>query len=82
MARRSGAQSAATKTEEENAMPVIRVDWIEGRTKQQKAELAAAITECVVRIGKASAEKVHVVFVDFSKSDWAQGGKLLSDQQG
>jgi len=50
-----------------------------GRTKAQKQELARAITEVVCNIAHTTPEGTTVVFQDYSKDDWAQGGKLASD---
>lgn len=61
-------------------MPIVIVRWVEGRTKAQKAELAAAITEAVARIGKTTRESTHVLFEDVRRDDWADGGVLKSDQ--
>ena len=60
-------------------MPIIRVELWSGRTKEQKAELADALTAALVRIGKTSADHTIVIFQDIDKSDWAEGGKLASD---
>ena len=60
-------------------MPNITIQWYAGRTTQQKRELTAAITEAMVRIGKTSADQVHIVFQDVEKSDWGHSGKLASD---
>ncbi|MCL4466336.1 MAG: tautomerase family protein [Chloroflexi bacterium] len=62
-------------------MPVVKVTWYTGRTHQQKAELARAITEAVVRIGKTTAEHTQVVFEDVAKEDWATAGVLESDRK-
>ncbi len=58
-------------------MPVVTVEWIEGRTAQQKAQLAAAITSAFVDVAKVSQDQVWIVFQDVKRSDWAMGGKLL-----
>ncbi|PIQ83863.1 MAG: 4-oxalocrotonate tautomerase [Candidatus Omnitrophica bacterium CG11_big_fil_rev_8_21_14_0_20_63_9] len=58
-------------------MPVITVDWLEGRTPQQKAQLADALTTAFVDIAKVSKEQVWIVFKDVKRADWAMGGKLL-----
>lgn len=58
-------------------MPMVTVDWLEGRTPQQKAELAAAMAQAFVDIAKVSSEHVWIVFNDVKRSDWAMGGKLL-----
>ncbi len=61
-------------------MPVVNVMLWEGRTVEQKRELAASITESVVEIGKCPRESVVVTFSDFQKSDWAEGGYLAIDK--
>ncbi len=61
-------------------MPIIRVEMWPGRTHAQKAELARAITEAVVTIAHTTPEATIVVFQDVAKENWAQGGKLASDQ--
>jgi 4-oxalocrotonate tautomerase len=60
-------------------MPNITVQWYAGRTLQQKREIAAAITEAMVKIGKTTPDQVHIVFQDVAKSDWGVNGKLASD---
>ena len=60
-------------------MPIVRVEMWPGRTHEQKAELARAITDAVVNIAKTTADETIVVFTDVSKDDWAKSGKLASD---
>ncbi len=61
-------------------MPIVRITWFAGRTKEQKAELAKAITEAVVRIGQTKAESTLIVFEDVPKENWAQAGTLAADR--
>ncbi len=60
-------------------MPNITIQWYAGRTDQQKREIVAAITETMVRIGKPSADQVHIIFQDIERSNWGVDGKLASD---
>jgi 4-oxalocrotonate tautomerase len=60
-------------------MPIVRVEMWSGRTKEQKAELARAITDAVVNIAKTTPEATMVVFEDVSMENWAIGGVLSSD---
>ena len=60
-------------------MPVVKIEMLEGRTKQQKAKLVQAVTQALVDIANAKPESVTVVFSEYTKENWAQGGKLLSD---
>jgi len=57
-------------------MPNITVQWYAGRTDEQKREITAAITEAMVKIGKTTADQVHIVFQDIEKSNWGVNGKL------
>ena len=59
-------------------MPFVHVDWFEGRSDEQKAELGRLITEAMVEVGKTSADAVWIRFEDSKKSDWVMGG----EQQG
>jgi 4-oxalocrotonate tautomerase len=63
----------------EAVMPNITIQWYAGRTPDQKRQLTQAITEAMVRIGKTSADQVHIVFQDVEKSDWGHNGRLASD---
>ena len=58
-------------------MPVITVEWLEGRTNQQKAQLADAMTKAFVDVAKVSKDQVWIVFRDVKRSDWAMGGAPL-----
>lgn len=60
-------------------MPVIRVELLEGRTRQQKSDFAREVTETFVRVCGGTPQSVQVVFQDVAKDDWAAGGKLLSE---
>jgi 4-oxalocrotonate tautomerase len=60
-------------------MPIVRVEMWPGRTREQKAELAGAITDAVVRIAGTTPEATTVVFEDVAKENWAVGGVLSSD---
>jgi 4-oxalocrotonate tautomerase len=51
-----------------------------GRTHQQKADLAKAITDALVNIAKTTPEATTIVFQDVPKENWAEAGVLASDQ--
>ena len=61
-------------------MPIIHVQLWEGRTVEQKRELAAKLTADIVEIAKVPQQSVVVTFSDFAKSDWAEAGMLASDK--
>jgi 4-oxalocrotonate tautomerase len=60
-------------------MPIVRVEMLKGRSKEQKAKLAEVITQAMVDIAKAKPEATSIVFHDVERSDWAEAGKLVSD---
>jgi 4-oxalocrotonate tautomerase len=60
-------------------MPIVRVEMLKGRSKEQKARLAEAITKAMVDIAKAKPEATSIVFCDVERSDWAEAGKLMSE---
>ncbi|MBB3664492.1 4-oxalocrotonate tautomerase [Prauserella sediminis] len=61
-------------------MPHVQIHWFEGRTAEQKRELAEALTNEICRIGRCEPESVGIVFTDVDTSDWARAGKLFSDK--
>ena len=61
-------------------MPIVRVEMYSGRSREQKAELAKAITEAVVTIAHTTPEATIVLFDEVARENWAQGGTLYSDQ--
>jgi 4-oxalocrotonate tautomerase len=63
-------------------MPTIRVELFEGRTPQQKAELASELTAACVRVLGGSSDSVDILFYDVARKDWATGGVLWSEKGG
>ena len=61
-------------------MPTIRVEMFEGRSVEQKRQLAQELTSACVRTVGAAPESVVVVFYDIAKHDWATAGTLWSDR--
>ncbi len=60
-------------------MPIVRVEMWTGRTEAQKKELARVITDAMVNIAHTTPEATIIVFEDLEKTNWAQAGKLSSD---
>ncbi|MFA5864234.1 MAG: tautomerase family protein [Phycisphaerae bacterium] len=60
-------------------MPILRVSLWTGRTKDQKAELAKALTDTMVDVAKVLPETVTIQFDELPKENWATGGKLHSE---
>ena len=60
-------------------MPIVRVEKWTGRTEAQKKELARVITDAMVNIAHTTPEATIIVFEDIEKDNWAQSGKLSSE---
>ena len=59
-------------------MPIVIVEMWEGRTVEQKRQLAEGITSVMAKMG-VSPEAVHIIIKDNPKHNWATAGKLASD---
>ncbi|WP_223565206.1 tautomerase family protein [Agrobacterium tumefaciens] len=60
-------------------MPVIRVDWLSGRSHEQKKEVATVFTRELARIAKCKPDDVQIVFTDVERKDWSIGGVFAED---
>ena len=58
-------------------MPLISVSMYPGRSKEQKAEFAAAITEAAIKILKTKKEHVIIVYKENPKENWFMSGEPL-----
>lgn len=61
-------------------MPTIRVELLEGRTPEQKKELAQAFTQACTQTLGSKPESVDVLFFDVARQDWATGGVPWSEK--
>ncbi|MCX7057490.1 MAG: 2-hydroxymuconate tautomerase [Pseudomonadota bacterium] len=61
-------------------MPLIHVEMFAGRTREQKRELAQALTETCVRVTGCAPEVVTILFQDVDKQDWAVAGEVMADK--
>lgn len=61
-------------------MPNVTVEWLEGRSLEQKRKVIAAITDALVEHGHANKERVQVTFRDMTKENWGRGGLLGCDR--
>jgi len=60
-------------------MPLLRVSLWTGRTKDQKAKLAKALTDTMVAVASVPAESVTIQFDELPKENWATGGTLHTE---
>gem|GEM_PF-60210 len=62
-------------------MPAIIVNWIEGRSREQKAQLVRELTEVMHRVGGSPKERIAVILNDVPADNWGRGGELVSSLQ-
>ena len=60
-------------------MPIVNIDWLEGRTQEQKREIVRRVTDVIVEVTGCPPEAVTVIFTDHPRHDIGKAGKLLSD---
>ena len=62
-------------------MRYIQVNWVEGRSSDQKRTIAKQITDVVKKEGRAERENIHVTFLDLPPSNYAEAGITVEDQR-
>jgi 4-oxalocrotonate tautomerase len=60
-------------------MPILRVSLWSGRTKEQKAALAKALTDTMVAVANVPPQSVTIQFEELPKENWATGGQLHTE---
>jgi 4-oxalocrotonate tautomerase len=61
-------------------MPNVTIEWLAGRTVEQKRKVIAGITDLLVEVADARREAVQVTFREMTKEDWGRGGLLGIDR--
>jgi 4-oxalocrotonate tautomerase len=61
-------------------MPNVTIEWLQGRTLEQKRKVIAGITDLLVEAADARREAVQVHFVEMTKENWGRGGLLGIDR--
>ncbi|AWN18862.1 4-oxalocrotonate tautomerase [Streptococcus sobrinus] len=57
-------------------MPFVKIDLFEGRTQDQKIELAREVTEVVSRVANAPKENIHVIIRDLPEGSYFPHGEM------
>jgi 4-oxalocrotonate tautomerase len=55
---------------------MVTIEWYDGRSPEQKREIAEKLTDLLVEVGQTQREHVWIRFVDSPKSEWAMGGEI------
>jgi 4-oxalocrotonate tautomerase len=58
-------------------MPIVRIDLLEGRSPERKAELIRRVTAAVVESLEVRPEQVRVLLYELPPENWAVGGKTM-----
>ena len=61
-------------------MPVVVVQMLSGRTKEQKRRLVQGITKLMQEVANAPADGTTVIIQDFDRDNWGSKGELMSDR--
>ena len=61
-------------------MPNVMVEWLEGRSLDQKRKVISAITDALVEHAYANRERVQVTFTETTLESWGRGGLLGCDR--
>lgn len=61
-------------------MPMIRVDILEGRSEEMKAELARRLTETLSEVMNTPPEATHCIIEEHDKRNWSVGGIRYIDK--
>ena len=59
-------------------MPVVKINWLQGRTVEQKRKIVEEITKTLVEVADVKPEVVTILFIDMPRTNIAKSGKLLS----
>ena len=61
-------------------MPNVVIDFLEGRTIEQKREMAKRVTDAIVQTLNCKPEAVQIIMHEVSKDQIANGGVLHCDK--
>ena len=59
-------------------MPVVNVQWIKGRSIEQKKKIAAEIENLLVKEADCKPGDTYIFFQDTEKENFAKDGKLAT----
>ncbi|CAC97935.1 2-hydroxymuconate tautomerase [Listeria innocua] len=60
-------------------MPFVTIQFLEGRSDDQKKALVSEVTDVVSKNLKAPKENIHVILEEMKKTDYGVGGVRKSD---
>lgn len=60
-------------------MPIVQIDFLEGRTVEQKREMARKVTAAICETAGCKPEAVTIVIRECPREHIAKAGKLIAD---
>jgi 4-oxalocrotonate tautomerase len=76
----SAAARNDTETDEEDAMPIVHIEILEGRPASKKRALISEVTDAVVRSLEVQPAQVRVLLREVPPEQWAVGGVPMSER--
>ncbi len=61
-------------------MPIVQVHILEGRTTEQKREMARRVTDAISETLGASPESIEIMITEMSRNHFAEAGVLRIDK--
>ncbi|WP_207955856.1 tautomerase family protein [Rubrobacter marinus] len=62
-------------------MPIVRVEWLAGRSTQARRELVRRITDALQEVAGSPRESIKVILHDVPPGNYGSGGELLSERE-
>ncbi|WP_125706754.1 2-hydroxymuconate tautomerase [Lacticaseibacillus porcinae] len=62
-------------------MPLVHIDLIAGRSREQLRQMCADVTEAIAKNTGAPKEHIHIVLNEMAKEHYAVGGVLKADEK-
>lgn len=60
-------------------MPNVTVEWVEGRSKETKAEVAKRIVDVLEQAAGVPPSSTNVLFIDYGADDWFIGKESIAE---
>lgn len=61
-------------------MPLVHIDLLEGRSKEQLQALVKDVTAAIAKDANVPAERIHIVLNEMQPNHYSVGGTLKSEQ--
>ena len=69
------------KTSGGGNMPIVQIDFAEGRSLDQKRDMAVKVTKAVCDSVNCPAEAVTIIMRELPRANFAKAGVLLSERK-